>query len=41
MEKTMSNNYVKKYECGKLGLDLPYMNCIYELPLLSFGDMRL
>ena len=36
----MSNNYVKKYECGNLGLDLPYANCIYELPLLSFSDMR-
>ena len=36
----MSNNYVKKYECGELRMDLPRANCIYELPLLSFGDMR-
>ena len=36
----MANNYIKKYECGNLGLDLPFANCIYELPLLSFSDMR-
>ena len=36
----MSNNYVKKYDVGNLYLDLPYANCIYELPLLTFGDMR-
>ncbi|MBR2722425.1 MAG: RHS repeat-associated core domain-containing protein [Clostridia bacterium] len=36
----MENNYVKKYECGELSLDLPFANTIYELPLLSFGDMR-
>ena len=36
----MSNNYEKKYDIGNLSLDLPYANCIYELPLLSFCDMR-
>ena len=34
------SNYVKKYDLGEMYLDLPSPNCIYELPLLSFGDLR-
>ena len=36
----MSNTYTKKYEMGEMKVDLPYNSCIYELPLLSFADMR-
>ena len=32
-------NYVKNYDVGNLRLDTPYAHFIYELPLLSFGDV--
>ena len=31
-------SYVKNYNPGKITMDLPTANYIYELPLLSFGD---
>ena len=33
-------SYVKKYNPGQIRMDLPTANYIYELPLLSFGDIR-
>ena len=33
-------SYVKKYEVGSVRLDAPYAHYIYELPLLSFSDIR-
>ena len=36
----MMSNYVKKYDLGEMYLELPQKHCIYELPLLSFSDMR-
>jgi len=35
-----NTNFIKKFERGEMYLDLPYANCIYELPLLSFGDLK-
>jgi len=35
-----NTNFIKKFERGEMYLDLPYANCIYELPLWSFADMR-
>ena len=33
-------SYVKNYEIGNIRLDSPYNHFIYELPLLSFGDVQ-
>ena len=33
-------SYVKNYEIGNIRLDSPYTHFIYELPLLSFGDVQ-
>ena len=35
-----NTNFIKKFERGEMHLDLPYANCIYELPLLSFSDLK-
>ena len=32
-------SYVKNYNPGQIRMDLPTANYIYELPLLSFGDI--
>ena len=32
-------SYVKNYNLGQIRMDLPTANYIYELPLLSFGDI--
>ncbi len=34
------SNYVKNYDIGSVRLDAPYTYYIYELPLLSFGDIK-
>ena len=36
----MSENYVKKYDVGSIIIDMPRSDCIYELPLLAFGDVQ-
>ena len=33
-------SYVKNYNVGSIRLDAPYTHFIYELPLLSFGDIQ-
>ena len=32
-------NYEKNYNVGNIRLDTPYTHFVYELPLLSFGDV--
>ncbi len=36
----MSETYVKRYDVGNIRLDAPYAHFIYELPLLTFGDIQ-
>ena len=33
-------SYVKSYDVGSIRLDAPRTHFIYELPLLSFGDIK-
>ena len=33
-------SYVKNYNAGSIKLDAPYTHFIYELPMLSFGDIQ-
>ena len=33
-------SYVKNYDVGSIRLDAPRTDFIYELPLLSFGDVQ-
>jgi len=33
-------SYVKNYDVGNIRLDSPHSHFVYELPLLSFGDIK-